>query len=234
MRRISKLFAAAALVFFACSCTEDLGPADLPVDDNRTLVTFNIRTPAPVRPATRVVDTAFESGIVNVVVLVAKDNGSGTFYLDQMIVVDEFRSSTSASAAFTVALTPDAARTKLLLVANCTSGALNTLNSFVARNYSESDLRIQLSDQLMQSVYGASGRMMTMTGEVTLESLSPAGMIDVEVPLVRFVARADVQVNLAAGSPTFEPAEMFVYNMHAFARIFPDPGAFAEPQSCQM
>ena len=204
-------------------CMSDIDTPTPSPGDNETLVKFNIRTPAPARPGSRAVDESFENTINNVVVLVAKSNGSGGFNVSQMIRVGNVTQTTATTATFSVTLQADPTPTKLMLVTNLAQGMYNMLDAFQIPGISETDVRTQLNDNFIYSIYG-SPRVMTMTGDVTLPGIG-AESFNVDIPLMRMTARVDVRRNLTGGSRSFEPTAVYVRRAQTHSQVFPDLSA---------
>ncbi len=222
-RLIKTIFVLVAAVATS-SCMSDF---DLPTPTpggNEALVKFNLRTPAPASPGTRAVDESFENSINNIVLLVAGSDGGGGFNVKRMIRVDGFTQTTNTTATFTVSLMSDPTPTKLMIITNLAQGMYNTLDAF-QYPVSENDVRAQLSDTFLYSIYG-SPKVMTMTGAVTLSGgISPEQTINVDIPLMRMTARVDVRRNLTVNSRSFEPTAVYVRRAQTHSQVFPDLSA---------
>jgi hypothetical protein len=224
----------AALCLAAASCTvvewRDSHEGDI------ATVTFHLRTPSRAKgaAATRAFPDDFEDRIDDITVFLAHSSG-GNYVMESMVSVNEFRPVSTTTQTFTISLPPSTVSTKLFVVANLMD-ADNGLSAsygagFTAANgkgLPEADFIRMLADDwaaVAADAQGTGAVCMYMAGSVELPSIE-AGEVNLHIPLLRWVARADVNVDLAAGSMPFEPTCLSVWHGYLNAGVLAGDGAY--------
>lgn len=217
MRLVCRCWFACLLVCGFSSCSDDVFNQSTQSDDV-TLV-LNIKTPASSLPraATRSIQTAGETHIENVKVLVFSDtNGDGTYFFNYMTEGTQLVNQQNQTSKFQVMLRSSSVPLKIYLVANY-SDAFANYNPI----YGDSGETVKTS--IRRSF--TSGDMMTdlpMYGELSLSGLDAATINNFDVTVLRAIARVDVKTQLTSDSPAFALREVYVYRANDQIQIIPD------------
>lgn len=217
MRLVCRCWFACLLVCGFSSCSDDVFNQSTQSDDV-TLV-LNIKTPASSLPraATRSIQTANETHIENVKVLVFSDtNGDGTYFFNYMTEGTQLVNQQNQTSKFQVMLRSSNVPLKIYLVANY-SDAFANYNPI----YGDSEETVKTS--IRRSF--TSGDMVTdlpMYGELSLSGLDAATINNFDVTVLRAIARVDVKTQLTSDSPAFALREVYVYRANDLIQIIPD------------
>ncbi|MDR2912312.1 MAG: hypothetical protein LBV38_03295 [Alistipes sp.] len=235
-----------AMSLAATSCITDddiLGKPDQPVvvpQDDLTQVEFTVTTPPASRPGTRVVDTAFENTIGDLIVTVEKQNESGVFIFETFIPVTNYTLTEGGNATFRIGLQPSDTPVRFLVRnfrdvdSNFTDAHVQAVmqvymgkdDEFI-RNWIFSDARDHF---LGIGSYDEKAPMMSMAGEKTLPSLEFGRIVNITIPMLRSVARADIQLDMSDNSRDFVPQEAWLYRSnHAYCVLPLTADKYADP-----
>ncbi len=233
MKCIRHFASFAAVCLLAMSCTHDPGMSGgsgkTPGDDH-SQVRFVIKAPAPVIPGTRLADPAFENSINNITVFLLK-TVDDEFILSGIEMIEDFQSVGGNAMAFTMSLEVSETPTKLLFATNLLSSWTDMFNDpsyvegIVSQQLPEEQVRTGLISPLSLATKGSADGMMVMSGDATLPTIDPNTTVNIEVPLIRAVARVDLQINLDADSKSFEPVNAAVYRAQNSFSSFPSEEA---------
>lgn len=207
-------------MLFCCmaSCTDEASFNQSPPDDYATLV-LNIKTPATSipRPATRSLQTADETAVATIKVLVFSDaEGDGTYRFSYMADGTQLESRQDQTSRFQVMLHSSSHPLKFFLVANYSDAFSNyTPASGEDETSVKNSLRMNFT---------ADGRMknLPMYGEISVYGLDAATINVFDVSVLRAIARVDVRTALTTASPAFALREVYVFRANNQIRIIPD------------
>lgn len=217
MRLVCRCWFACLLVCGFSSCSDDDFNQSAQSDDV-TLV-LNIKTPASSLPraATRSIQTADETHIENVKVLVFSDtNGDGTYFFNYMTEGTQLVNQQNQTSKFQVMLRSSNVPLKIYLVANY-SDAFANYNPI----YGDSEETVKTS---IRRSFTSDGMLtdLPMYGELSLSGLDAATINNFDVTVLRAIARVDVKTQLTSDSPTFSLREVYVYRANDQIQIIPD------------
>lgn len=209
-------FACLLVCGFSCCSDDDFNQSAQ--SDDVTLV-LNIKTPASSLPraATRGAQTAGETHIENVKVLVFSDtNGDGTYFFNYMTEGTQLVNQQNQTSKFQVMLRSSSVPLKIYLVANYS-------NAFVNYNpiYGDSEETVKTS---IRRSFTSDGMLtdLPMYGELSLSGLDAATVNHFDVTVLRAIARVDVKTQLTSDSPAFALREVYVYRANDEIQIIPD------------
>lgn len=227
------------LLGLAASCTTEPQMEGAVAEPRRGMasVNFNVRAPGMSRGASmRDFPVGFEENIADITLFLAHDNGAG-FIMDSMIIVDQFREVSATTQAFTVELPVSAVPTKIFAVGNLrnslagvwgTSYTTNTDFIPYGKGLDENEFVRFLCDDwstVSTDITGVGNTAMYMAGSAELPTISK-GDINLHIPLLRWVARADVNIDLGADSRPFVPTEVTLWHGYGEASLLPDASAY--------
>lgn len=217
MRLVCRCWFACLLVCGFSSCSDDVFNQSTQSDDV-TLV-LNIKTPASSLPraATRSIQTANETHIENVKVLVFSDtNGDGTYFFNYMTEGTQLVNQQNQTSKFQVMLRSSNVPLKIYLVANY-SDAFASYNPI----YGDSEKTVKTS---IRRSFTSDGMFtdLPMYGELSLSGLDAATINNFDVTVLRAIARVDVKTQLTSDSPAFALREVYVYRANDLIQIIPD------------
>lgn len=217
MRLVCRCWFACLLVCGFSSCSDDVFNQSTQSDDV-TLV-LNIKTPASSLPraATRSIQTAGETHIENVKVLVFSDtNGDGTYFFNYMTEGTQLVNQQNQTSKFQVMLRSSSVPLKIYLVANY-SDAFASYNPI----YGDSEKTVKTS---IRRSFTSDGMFtdLPMYGELSLSGLDAATINNFDVTVLRAIARVDVKTQLTSDSPAFALREVYVYRANDQIQIIPD------------
>lgn len=217
MRLVCRCWFACLLVCGFSSCSDDVFNQSTQSDDV-TLV-LNIKTPASSLPraATRSIQTANETHIENVKVLVFSDtNGDGTYFFNYMTEGTQLVNQQNQTSKFQVMLRSSNVPLKIYLVANY-SDAFASYNPI----YGDSEKTVKTS---IRRSFTSDGMFtdLPMYGELSLSGLDAATINNFDVTVLRAIARVDVKTQLTSDSPAFALREVYVYRANDQIQIIPD------------
>lgn len=217
MRLVCRCWFACLLVCGFSSCSDDDFNQSAQSDDV-TLV-LNIKTPASSLPraATRSIQTAGETHIENVKVLVFSDtNGDGTYFFNYMTEGTQLVNQQNQTSKFQVMLRSSNVPLKIYLVANY-SDAFASYNPI----YGDSEKTVKTS---IRRSFTSDGMFtdLPMYGELSLSGLDAATINNFDVTVLRAIARVDVKTQLTSDSPAFALREVYVYRANDQIQIIPD------------
>lgn len=217
MRLVCRCWFACLLVCGFSSCSDDVFNQSTQSDDV-TLV-LNIKTPASSLPraATRSIQTAGETHIENVKVLVFSDtNGDGTYFFNYMTEGTQLVNQQNQTSKFQVMLRSSNVPLKIYLVANY-SDAFASYNPI----YGDSEKTVKTS---IRRSFTSDGMFtdLPMYGELSLSGLDAATINNFDVTVLRAIARVDVKTQLTSDSPAFALREVYVYRANDLIQIIPD------------
>lgn len=217
MRLVCRCWFACLLVCGFSSCSDDDFNQSAQSDDV-TLV-LNIKTPASSLPraATRSIQTADETHIENVKVLVFSDtNGDGTYFFNYMTEGTQLVNQQNQTSKFQVMLRSSSVPLKIYLVANY-SDAFASYNPI----YGDSEKTVKTS---IRRSFTSDGMFtdLPMYGELSLSGLDAATINNFDVTVLRAIARVDVKTQLTSDSPAFALREVYVYRANDQIQIIPD------------
>lgn len=217
MRLVCRCWFACLLVCGFSSCSDDDFNQSAQSDDV-TLV-LNIKTPASSLPraTTRSIQTADETHIENVKVLVFSDtNGDGTYFFNYMTEGTQLVNQQNQTSKFQVMLRSSNVPLKIYLVANY-SDAFASYNPI----YGDSEKTVKTS---IRRSFTSDGMLtdLPMYGELSLSGLDAATVNHFDVTVLRAIARVDVKTQLTSDSPTFSLREVYVYRANDEIQIIPD------------
>lgn len=217
MRLVCRCWFACLLVCgFSCCSDDDFNQSAR--SDDVTLV-LNIKTPASSLPraATRSIQTANETHIENVKVLVFSDtNGDGTYFFNYMTEGTQLVNQQNQTSKFQVMLRSSNVPLRIYLVANY-SGAFASYNPI----YGDSEESVKTS---IRRNFTSDGMLadLPMYGELSLSGLDAATVNHFDVTVLRAIARVDVKTQLTSDSPAFALREVYVYRANDLIQIIPD------------
>lgn len=217
MKLVCRCWFACLLVCGFSSCSDDDFNQSAQSDDV-TLV-LNIKTPASSLPraATRSIQTANETHIENVKVLVFSDtNGDGTYFFNYMTEGTQLVNQQNQTSKFQVMLRSSNVPLKIYLVANY-SDAFASYNPI----YGDSEKTVKTS---IRRSFTSDGMFtdLPMYGELSLSGLDAATINNFDVTVLRAIARVDVKTQLTSDSPAFALREVYVYRANDLIQIIPD------------
>ncbi len=211
----------------------DPGPGPDPKSDEAT-VEITLGTEELMKVGTRAADTAWETAIERVVVLVMTEDAGGVMHLTDIIPGIVPRKTGATTAEFTVPVKVTESNTKLYIVANYSDSfmlvdpvIIEDLDIMLESNNDEF-VKLMMGEAMGRVVDPEEGQepVMPMGAEVMLGSIERGETISKVVPLIRSIARADVHLTLEDGSGSFVPDQIHVYNAKGTYKIVGEPEAF--------
>lgn len=213
MNSFKKTVCLLALAATAAACVRDprMSGAPAPESGERALVTLQVRVPAR-NSDTRAVSTAIENDIKNLILYLATDSDNdGTFHMDSLIFVDK------TTGRVTMEIEASTTPVKFFAVANIDLFEYSTLyadaedGKFYDKGHEVEQWKIERS-VLVSDILSAAGMTgLPMAGEAVLPFIPARDRIGLHIPLLRFVARADLKLTLGVDSKPFVPDTVIVY-----------------------
>lgn len=225
MKKIVAILTVVALGAMAAACSKETGAWG--IDPNSTAESYDVKFRigasggGATRAGTRVGDQV-DNSIANAYVIVMEQDSQGDYVYRYGAVAPSF-SPVEGETQFTARLKVVPGAVKLLVVANYSQAMVGALP---AAGSSEDELRASIAG----TVYETSGNVtdgvrIPMTGEKMLSSIVQAPGTVVEIPLMRAMARVDVDKDLTAASRPFTVTSVRVMNLNSHAQVFPSQTA---------
>jgi hypothetical protein len=202
-------------------------PNPNPDPGKSALVTFHVSVPGLTRNATRAVDTELESGIDNITIFLAADGGSG-YVMNSKQTVTDFWDVNANTIGFTLNVTATPLSTKIYLIANFTSDPQGSFAAMTDDNWgrgmAEAAWKQSLYDDALTSTLD--NGIMYMCGEAVIGPIEEEAEINLPIRLIRWVARADLQLNLGVDSKSFVPTSATLFRGNTTSQLWAAASAF--------
>lgn len=211
----------------SCVASHDEMPPD---EGQAATLNFSVRAPGLSRGGqTRAFPVDYEERIDDIMIFLAHDNGSG-FIMDSMVTVEQFRPVSDNTQAFSMKLPTSVVPAKIFVVANLLDADNNLAVSYRAafdqtngKGMDEEAFITLLADNW--SEVASDGSCMYMAGSVVLPTITK-GENNLHIPLLRWIARADVVMALDADSRPFVPTEVTLWHGYRDACVLAGAAAY--------
>lgn len=197
----------------ACKESNDIYPSKEP-----TFVRLNIRMPSSTRVQhSRSGQTAVETAISDVKVMVFIDiDGTNEFRFQYMANAYQLDNKQDLTSTCLLRLVSSTVPVKLYVLANY-GDAFTTF--YPTEGMSETSIKKGINIAFTDN---GINRNLPMYGELSLRTLDAETTTDLNVTLLRSIARVDVKTELTSGSPDFTLQHIYIYRPQAGIQVIPD------------